>query len=127
MAKEWFTINELRAAKGANFSTQALRELAHLFQSLPKDKVRVRPGASDATHEAEFHISLFARPERKAIEAAYGPGSDYERIARLGICRPVADQRSVYVSNASEADIRQFEEMWRNHCARIMPRLSLVE
>lgn len=106
MAKEWFTVAELRCcAMGAYFDAQILRELGRQFQSLPKDKARVRPGVNDATHEAEFHISLFVEPVRRAIEAAYGPGSVFGRIARLGICRPVHHQAGVYVGVRGDAEM----------------------
>lgn len=119
MVKEWFTVAELRCTQGANFSPQMLIELGRNFQSLPKDKVRVRPGFNLATNEAEFHISLFASPERRAIEAAYGPGSVYERIARLGICRPVPHQAGVYVGFWDNAEIISHDHVQRLRRERV--------
>ncbi len=72
MAKEWFTISELRAASVPGFSDLFFKMLVSAYPRLSSSRARARlyPG-TEVFQALEFHVGLFTRPERAALEDAY--------------------------------------------------------
>ncbi len=78
--REWFTIAELREAKVPAMDERYFRKLTEKFEDLPNSVARARN--SDA---AEFHISIFPKPDREFLTATQGPLE--ARVIKLGIWR----------------------------------------
>jgi hypothetical protein len=118
MAKEWFTLDELRGLRLAGIDAAYLRALARHYADMPLSMARGRPDGVDGIYPvAEFHLSILPEAAREDVRSRNIPdGTDFAARARkLGINRPVADPRGVYVGPDVGPQLSQLERMLELH------------
>lgn len=124
MAKEWFTIPELRAAGLAYFTPVNLQMLRINFQHMAAHLGRRRePAFSGALYpldyQEEYHVSNFPPGAGRQLQAIFAPDGIVGRIIKLGIHRPVASPQGQYEGNASLEELDELR-------GRIVERLIRV-
>jgi hypothetical protein len=72
LEKEWFTVPELVRAL-PDLSKAYCEGLTAEFRQFPRRQARMRKGPI-SQRGPEFHISLFVRAEREALQAFYSHG-----------------------------------------------------
>ncbi len=122
MAKEWFTLDELRGLRLPGVDEAYLRCLAKRFGEIPSSLARRRSvtGVSPVYHEAEFLIALL--PEAACEEVLRRNIPDLADLVaqarKLGISAPVRDQRSYYAGPDVAPELSQLERLLELHHAQ---------
>ena len=123
MAKEWFTLAELRGLNLPEVDAAYLRAMARHYAEMSSNHARARGVGTVLFPVAEFHISILPERARDEVQRRNVPIEEdfIERARKLGICLPVRDPRGVYVGPDAEPEISQLErmlELHRTHGAR---------